>query len=68
MVSGANRGIGLEVCRQLAERGYTVVLGSRDLAKGEAAARWMEPFGLLVAQLAYEMEPAPEPGYRFLRP
>jgi hypothetical protein len=31
-------------------------------------ARWMEPFGLLVAQLAYEMEPAPELGYRFLRP
>jgi 8-hydroxy-5-deazaflavin:NADPH oxidoreductase len=31
-------------------------------------ARWMEPFGLLVAQLVYEMEPAPELGYRFLRP
>ncbi|HEV8581069.1 MAG TPA: NAD(P)-binding domain-containing protein [Thermoanaerobaculia bacterium] len=31
-------------------------------------ARWMEPFGLLVAQLAYEMELGPEMGYRFLRP
>jgi NAD(P)-dependent dehydrogenase (short-subunit alcohol dehydrogenase family) len=39
IVTGANRGIGLEVCRQLAEGGYAVVLGSRDLAKGEAAAR-----------------------------
>jgi NAD(P)-dependent dehydrogenase (short-subunit alcohol dehydrogenase family) len=39
VVTGANRGIGLEVCRQLAARGYAVVLGSRDLAKGEAAAR-----------------------------
>ena len=39
VVSGANRGIGREVCRQLADRGYTVVLGSRDLVKGEAAAR-----------------------------
>lgn len=39
LVTGANRGIGLEVCRQLAERGYAVVLGSRDLAKGAAAAR-----------------------------
>ncbi len=38
LVTGANRGIGLEVCRQLAQQGYTVVLGSRDLAKGEAAA------------------------------
>ncbi|HKI03868.1 MAG TPA: SDR family oxidoreductase [Thermoanaerobaculia bacterium] len=39
VVTGANRGIGLEVCRQLAARGYAVVLGSRDLAKGEAAVR-----------------------------
>lgn len=38
LVTGANRGIGLEVCRQLAELNYTVLLGSRDLAKGEAAA------------------------------
>ena len=39
VVTGANRGIGLEVCRQLGARGYAVVLGSRDLAKGEAAVR-----------------------------
>jgi NAD(P)-dependent dehydrogenase (short-subunit alcohol dehydrogenase family) len=38
VVTGANRGIGLEVTRQLAERGYLAVLGSRDPAKGEAAA------------------------------
>jgi NAD(P)-dependent dehydrogenase (short-subunit alcohol dehydrogenase family) len=38
VVTGANRGIGLEVCRQLAARGFTAVLGSRDPAKGEAAA------------------------------
>jgi NAD(P)-dependent dehydrogenase (short-subunit alcohol dehydrogenase family) len=39
IVTGANRGIGLEVVRQLADLGYTVVLGSRDLGKGEAAAK-----------------------------
>ncbi|HEV2856321.1 MAG TPA: SDR family oxidoreductase [Thermoanaerobaculia bacterium] len=39
VVTGANRGIGLEVCRQLADGGYAVILGSRDLKKGEAAAR-----------------------------
>src|SRR4051812_20505658 len=38
LVTGANRGIGLEVSRQLADRGHKVILGSRDEAKGEAAA------------------------------
>jgi NAD(P)-dependent dehydrogenase (short-subunit alcohol dehydrogenase family) len=38
LVTGANRGIGLEVCRQLAQRGYTVILGARDIQKGQQAA------------------------------
>jgi len=42
IVTGANRGIGLEVTRQLADLGYTVVLGSRDLGKGEAAAKKLQ--------------------------
>ena len=49
LVTGANRGIGLEVCRQLAARGHDVILGSRDVAKGEAAARGIER--VRVAQL-----------------
>jgi NAD(P)-dependent dehydrogenase (short-subunit alcohol dehydrogenase family) len=39
LVSGANRGLGLEVVRQLAATGMTVLLGSRDLALGERAAQ-----------------------------
>jgi NAD(P)-dependent dehydrogenase (short-subunit alcohol dehydrogenase family) len=42
LVSGGNRGIGLEVCRQLAERGYAVVMGSRDEEKGRVAAEGLE--------------------------
>lgn len=39
LVTGGNRGIGLEVCKQLAEQGIIVFLGSRDLTKGEVAAQ-----------------------------
>lgn len=39
LVTGGNRGIGLETARQLAELGFTVLIGVRDLAKGEAAAK-----------------------------
>jgi NAD(P)-dependent dehydrogenase (short-subunit alcohol dehydrogenase family) len=39
LVSGGNRGIGREVARQLLDKGYTVVVGSRDLSKGEAVAQ-----------------------------
>jgi NAD(P)-dependent dehydrogenase (short-subunit alcohol dehydrogenase family) len=42
VVTGANRGIGLEVCRQLAELDYLVVLGSRDVEKGHRAAASLE--------------------------
>jgi len=42
LVSGGNRGIGLEICRQLAERDITVVMGSRDEEKGRAAAERLE--------------------------
>jgi len=38
LVTGGNRGIGLEVVRQLGELGIDVFLGTRDLAAGEAAA------------------------------
>ena len=37
MVTGANKGIGLEICRQLASNGVTVVLTARDQKRGAAA-------------------------------
>src|SRR5215470_15989010 len=45
VVTGGNRGVGREVCRQLALLGFTVVLGSRDLRKGELAAKELDPEG-----------------------
>lgn len=38
LITGANRGLGLETARQLARRGYKTVLTSRDGVQGKAAA------------------------------
>jgi NAD(P)-dependent dehydrogenase (short-subunit alcohol dehydrogenase family) len=38
LITGANKGLGLEVARQLGQQGVTVVLSARDAAKGQAAA------------------------------
>jgi NAD(P)-dependent dehydrogenase (short-subunit alcohol dehydrogenase family) len=39
VVTGGNRGIGFEICRQLAARGARVVLTARKQAAGEAAVK-----------------------------
>jgi NAD(P)-dependent dehydrogenase (short-subunit alcohol dehydrogenase family) len=49
LVTGGNRGIGLEVCRQLARGGHEVILGSRDRAKGEQVANGLRVVELDVA-------------------
>jgi NAD(P)-dependent dehydrogenase (short-subunit alcohol dehydrogenase family) len=55
VVTGGNRGIGLEVCRELGAHGLRVVLASRDLAKGEAAATRLAADGLDVRARALEI-------------
>src|SRR6266702_383216 len=46
LISGANKGIGLETARQLGKQGVTILLGARDLAKGEAAAAELKKEGI----------------------
>ena len=43
LVTGANQGIGLQIAKELAARGFTVLVGSRNLERGEAAAREVGP-------------------------
>ncbi len=46
VVTGGNRGIGFEACRQLAKAGMAVVLTARDPAKGEAAIARLKSGGI----------------------
>ena len=46
LITGANKGIGLEIARQLGRQGFTVLLGSRDEARGRAAADTLRGEGI----------------------
>ena len=46
LVTGANKGLGLEIARQLAQEGITVVLGARDEEKAKTAAEKLKGEGL----------------------
>lgn len=55
-VTGANKGLGLEVARQLAAAGNTVLLGARNPALGEAAVATLKREGSDVRYLALDLD------------
>jgi NAD(P)-dependent dehydrogenase (short-subunit alcohol dehydrogenase family) len=55
LITGANRGIGLETARELARRNFHVVIAARDEAKGRTAAESIQSAGATATFLALDV-------------
>jgi len=55
LVTGANRGIGFEIVRQLGEQGITVLMGARNLAQGEEIARHLQAERIVVRAIQLDV-------------
>lgn len=55
LVTGANKGLGKEIARQLGQRGLHVLLGSRDVQRGTAAALELQHIGVRAEVVALDV-------------
>ena len=67
-ITGANRGIGFETSKKLAESGIKVILGSRDINKGKEAVKKLSNFGIDADLVQYDAfdEDAPQKVYDYI--
>ena len=56
LITGGNRGIGFETAKGLGELGITVVIGARDLTKGEAAVKQLQTQGIIAHAVVYDAD------------
>lgn len=55
LITGANKGLGLEAARRLGAQGWTVFLGSRDAARGQSAADKLAAEGVNVVMVPLDV-------------
>lgn len=55
LITGANKGIGLEVARQLGKAGHRILLGARDASRGNEAARALAAEGIDVRHVTVDL-------------
>ena len=60
LVTGANKGIGREISRQLANQGIFVLIGARDRERGEKAAADLRALGLQVDFIQIDVTSQPD--------
>ncbi len=58
LITGANKGLGLETAKQLGKLGITVLMGARDLKKGEAAVEVLVGMGVDARAVKLDMDDA----------
>ncbi len=55
LITGANKGIGFEVARQLGAKGIIVLVGARDQTRGDEAARKLQSEGIDAATVQLDV-------------
>ena len=58
LITGANKGLGLETARQLGKQGITVIIGARDAARGAAAVSELAKDGIPAEMVQLEVTDA----------
>jgi NAD(P)-dependent dehydrogenase (short-subunit alcohol dehydrogenase family) len=58
LVTGANKGLGFEICRQLAAKGYSIILTARDVERGNQAVSDLQQQGFDAHFVQLDMEDA----------